>query len=102
MDKETAGHIGQVGNYILNHWQLAIFFIGAVSGSIYFYLRKVFATHELMNECRTDIQSSLIDQSRKTEIMLHEFKRDNAEQHQLIHEDIRQIRDHIVKFHGQS
>lgn len=74
MDKETAHHVSQVGQWTIDHWQLLTFFIGMVLGAIALWLRRIFVTNET----------------------LREMKAENKLEHSEIRDDVRWIKHHLI------
>jgi hypothetical protein len=88
----VTGHFAWVKEY----WPLAMFSVGALGGWVIWAMRRMFATHSVMNDCKLDLIRSLEAHEREETIRALEFKRENALQHQDIRADMRQIIDHLI------
>ena len=54
MEKETAHHLQDIINNMLQYWQIYLFVIGSIIGSIMFFLRKTFATTAAVHDLRME------------------------------------------------
>lgn len=101
MDKDTTDHVGRAIHWLAENWQLTVLLIGGMFWSAVWAVKKVFPTHKVMRDCEHEMGERLDRHEREEFRRADEFSRSNAEQHQEIRADLRQIRDYIMGSNGK-
>lgn len=90
-------HLLQVNKGI--NWQLVLIGIGMIAGSVTWSVRKVFTTHNDMENCKSAIMRNLNEHEVREGHMVEEYMKRNDDAHNELWKDIKWIKAFLIE-HG--
>ena len=86
----------KLAHLILDNPEYLLYILGSIGGAIWWGLHKVFTTHTVMRECKNELVEALERHEHEETLRADQRQLSDAEQHQIIRQDIRELRDHIL------
>ena len=88
-------HVGQLLDWVSEHWPIMLFAIGTGVGSAWYSLHRVFATKKSHILLKNEFDTALTNHEKR-ELAAHEIRhRTDEKAHEQIHNDIKEMRQDV-------